>query len=53
MKLTLHHCPFACSGVTMNAIEEAGLEYDTASWLAAGSARRAFHHRDAGCTTDL
>ena len=28
MKLKLYHCPFACSGVTMNALEEAGLEYD-------------------------
>ena len=28
MKLKLYHCPFACSGVTMNALEEAGLDYD-------------------------
>ena len=28
MKLKLYHCPIACSGVTMNALEEAGLEYD-------------------------
>ena len=28
MKLKLYHCPFACSGVTMNALEETRLEYD-------------------------
>lgn len=28
MKLKLYHCPFACSRVTMNALEEAALDYD-------------------------
>ena len=28
MRLKLYHCPFACSGVTMNALEETGLNYD-------------------------
>ena len=28
MKLKLYHCPLACSRVTINALEEAGLEYD-------------------------
>ena len=28
MKLKLYYCPRACSFVTMNALEEAGLEYD-------------------------
>ena len=28
MQLKLYHCPYACSRVTMNALEETGLDYD-------------------------